>query len=315
MLKRENLLKLSEDFVENTPFNTLGPHTNDAEDVYGLRIFDKPIMAIGRADDPYWKKLWEPQIVGQQFMLPEEWLPGAKTVISFFLPSSEKVKDYCAREKVKVVKEWLCARTDAQWVLMSLMDYVCGLLKTEGFKTCVPSDDPRFTFRGWIKSPSYGGEYPNFKEYGMANQYEDYTHQECYKRAHEIDFPLYNSNWSERHVAYVCGLGTFGLSTNLITKKGSSGRFMSIVTDWEADAYDIRPYTDYMEYCNHCGACIVNCPGHAITKDGKNKKTCHDYFQPLLSSYDLIPRYGCGKCQTAMPCDGGIPPKRDSKGK
>ena len=90
---RDYLKKLAEDFIDTTPFNHLGPHTNDAEDVYGLRVFDSPLMAIGRADDPYWKKLWEPQIVGQQFMLPEEWVPGAKSVISFFLPATKKIKD------------------------------------------------------------------------------------------------------------------------------------------------------------------------------------------------------------------------------
>ena len=40
----------------------------------------------------------------------------------------------------------------------------------------------------------------------------------------------YASNWSERHVAYVCGLGTFGCQ-GLITSKGLAGRFGSIITD------------------------------------------------------------------------------------
>ncbi len=30
---------------------------------------------------------------------------------------------------------------------------------------------------------------------------------------------LYTSNWSERHVAFAAGLGTFGLHTNIITEK------------------------------------------------------------------------------------------------
>ena len=307
---RDYLKKLAEDFIDTTPFNHLGPHTNDAEDVYGLRVFDSPLMAIGRADDPYWKKLWEPQIVGQQFMLPEEWVPGAKSVISFFLPATKKIKDETAKDRVKVPKEWLCARTDAQWILMSLVDYISDELKKEGYQACVPSDDPRFTFRGSMRESTFGGRLNNFKEYGQSEkEYEEYISQKAYARAQEIEFPAYNSNWSERHVAFVCGLGTFSLSTNLITQKGCSGRFMSIVTDWEADRYDVRPYTDYMEYCNRCGACTRCCPGGAITEQGKNKKICHTYFQGFIYSYDYVPRYGCGKCQTNMPCDGGIPGK------
>jgi len=39
------------------------------------------------------------------------------------------------------------------------------------------------------------------------------------------------ANWSERHVAFISGLGTFGLHKNLITEKGSSGRLDSLITD------------------------------------------------------------------------------------
>ena len=36
------------------------------------------------------------------------------------------------------------------------------------------------------------------------------------------------STWSERHVAYVSGLGTFGLSGGLITAKGQAVRLGSV---------------------------------------------------------------------------------------
>ena len=294
-MKRDSIQKLAEEFIETSPFNHIGPHTNDAEDVYGLRVFDGPLMAIGRADDPYWQKLWEPQIVGAQFMLPTEWVSGAKSVISFFLPATQKIKDETAKDRLKVPKEWLCARTDAQWVLMSLVDLVCETLHAEGYQAIVPSDDPRFTFRGSMRESTFGGRLNNFKEYGRSEEeYEEYIAQPCYARMQSIVFPPYNSNWSERHVAFVCGLGTFGLSTNLITEKGSSGRFMSVVTDWEADRYDVRPYTDYMEYCNRCGKCVTCCPGGAITLEGKSKKQCHSFFQGFIYSYDDVPRYACG---------------------
>ena len=37
------------------------------------------------------------------------------------------------------------------------------------------------------------------------------------------------SNWSERHVAFIAGLGTFGLSKLLISAKGCAGRYGSII--------------------------------------------------------------------------------------
>ena len=75
----------------------------------------------------------------------------------------------------------------------------------------------------------------------------------------------YASNWSERHVAYVCGLGTFGLSKGLITERGMAGRFGSIVTDAEL-APTPRKYSDPFEYCTKCGACQFRCPAKAIDK-------------------------------------------------
>ena len=64
----------------------------------------------------------------------------------------------------------------------------------------------------------------------------------------------YISTWSERHTAYAAGLGTFGLSKGLITKKGMAGRFGSVITNAEFVA-DIRPYSEPFEYCIMCGVC------------------------------------------------------------
>jgi hypothetical protein len=64
------------------------------------------------------------------------------------------------------------------------------------------------------------------------------------------------SNWSVKHAAYVAGLGTFGLSRNLISKRGAAIRCGEIMQ--KSDAYDAA-----------------------------------------------MP--GCGLCQTAVPCEAGIP--------
>ena len=37
------------------------------------------------------------------------------------------------------------------------------------------------------------------------------------------------SNWSERHVAFIAGLGTFSLNRSLITQSGSAGRIGSVI--------------------------------------------------------------------------------------
>ncbi|MCX7779745.1 MAG: 4Fe-4S binding protein [Negativicutes bacterium] len=115
------------------------------------------------------------------------------------------------------------------------------------------------------------------------------------------------SNWSERHVAYVAGLGTLSLSCSIITRRGSAGRLGSVIVSAPLEATP-RPYTYKDEYCTKCGACIRRCPPLAISETGKDHAICGAYVDQMLERFR--PRYGCGKCQTAVPCEAGIPGHR-----
>lgn len=116
------------------------------------------------------------------------------------------------------------------------------------------------------------------------------------------------SNWSERHVAYIAGLGTFSISRSLITNKGTAGRFGSVITDWELEP-KLRDYTEVNEYCDGCGSCIPRCPCKAITMEAMDKEQCSNFLQKVLKRNQ--PRYGCGKCQTAVPCEFKNPMAHD----
>lgn len=118
----------------------------------------------------------------------------------------------------------------------------------------------------------------------------------------------YSSNWSERHVAFIAGLGTFNLSKAIITEKGCAGRFGSVIVDLKLQPVE-RPYHDIYEYCNNCGACINRCPVQAITEKGKDHVPCDKFLNGVTAKL-FAPRYGCGKCQTAVPCEAGIPKGR-----
>lgn len=126
----------------------------------------------------------------------------------------------------------------------------------------------------------------------------------------------FKSNWSERHAAYAAGLGTFGLSKGLITKKGMAGRIGSLITDAYFEP-TVREYKDPFEYCTRCGACQNRCPGQAIdiTRGmalAKDQIKCVSHISNSTKKpfgVNKRVRYGCGKCQVSLPCSDAIPIK------
>jgi epoxyqueuosine reductase len=124
------------------------------------------------------------------------------------------------------------------------------------------------------------------------------------------------SVWSERHIAYAAGLGTFGLSDGLITAKGIAHRCGSVVANvgWSASS---RPYSDHRQYCLHanngsCGVCMKRCPAGAIGPKGHDKDRCQQYIRVSMAEWLKRPGYigeylACGLCQTGVPCESAIP--------
>jgi epoxyqueuosine reductase QueG len=125
------------------------------------------------------------------------------------------------------------------------------------------------------------------------------------------------SPWSERHIAYACGLGTFSLNDGFITPKGMAIRIGSVVTLLKL-APSERKYRHHKENClvfrnEECGKCIRRCPAEAITEKGHDKDKCREYInsEPMKakrSEYGLKnPPPACGLCQTRVPCEFEIP--------
>lgn len=245
-------------------------YNKDKEDKYiGLRFFGDPIFSVGAADDPGFLELQREDVVGSYHLLPTDFLPEAKSVISIFLPYSDRVLESNLEDPLLPSMEWMFTRVDGQNHLLATGLAVAEALRNEGWQAVVPQADSRFQL------------------ITIAEKDAEDKH-------------TLTSNWSERHVGYVAGLGTFGLSTCLITRAGSAGRLISVVTDWPCEP-DKKDYQDYLGYCSRCGACITRCPAEAIRTDcSKDKGKCGTYVRKV--SADHSPRYGCGKCQSAIPC-------------
>lgn len=236
--------------MQNSPENVL-------LDLDMIQIYDKPLTGVASASDPLWEKLKEPQVVGPHHLSPAEWLMGAKSVISYFLPFTEDVRA-SNRSKGLPSKEWLYGRYDGEMFNNALRSFLVDEIGASGIKAVAPALD---------------------------------------KRIENINRV---SNWSERHAAFIAGLGTFSLNDSLITPSGAAGRLGSVIVDFELETTP-RLYKEIDEYCNHCGECISRCPPGAITENGKDNEACSKFLDKMLKLNE--PRYGCGKCQTGVQCE------------
>ncbi len=263
------LQKIAKDFVENDPDNIVSEIIAISPKVIGLKMYEPPIFAVGNALDEAFINLKKPNVVGEHFLLPTDWMSTAKSVISLFIPFTDEVKKSNIENIEDPSDEWLHARIEGQAFINKLLKKLQSEIQNAGFQCVIPSLDN--TFKSTINE----------------------------------DLNVFTSNWSERHVAYVCGLGTFGLSKGLITEKGIAGRMGSLITDMPL-VTSVRKYNDIYEYCTMCGECIKNCPVNAISfENGKNHVLCSAFLDDVLEKHK--PRYGCGKCQVGGPCSSSIP--------
>ena len=248
------------------------------DDLIGMQIFDQPIYGISNAFDPLYRSMKKQEIVGPWHKLPTDFLKEGKRVISMFFPYTEQVKRNQRTSLGETTPEWLHGRIEGNAAMVSFAKKLCEVIRQKEYLACVPVTEPGFQVV--------------MNGIGIAS----------YKEIKETTF---GSTWSERHVAYISGLGTFGLSRGLITQKGIAGRFCSIVTDMLLPVTD-RTYKEYDEWCTKCGRCAVRCPVHAISLEiGKDHIPCGKRIDKSKIRY--APRYGCGQCQTAVPCESRRP--------
>lgn len=112
------------------------------------------------------------------------------------------------------------------------------------------------------------------------------------------------SDWSHRHVAYIAGLGRFGLNNMLITSQGSCGRFGSFITSAKITP-DRRPKKEACLYKNDgtCKKCVKKCVNNALHEKSFDRFKCYDM---LLENAEKLKSIGyadvCGKCLVGVPC-------------
>jgi epoxyqueuosine reductase len=276
-------------FVRTSPANRLNYFG-------GEPIFEEPLVGFADGDDPLFNEY--KKVVHESHFLPREILglhlgekpnPNASTlesvsVISFAFPISRETLKVNAREKEGPSLRWNHTRWKGQDFIVEFSNYLVLLLEEMGACTLAPELSPFFKILVFSD--------------GFA------------------------SNWSQRHMAYAAGLGTFSLNDGFITTKGLAMRCGSVVTNLKLEP-STRPYVNHLANClsyatGKCGECISRCPGGAISEKGHDKLKCfavlYEKQKPWLEGTHgpgFIGTYaGCGLCQTGVPCAWCIPVKK-----
>lgn len=267
------------DFINKSPENTLKNKENE-------KAWENPLVGFSNGDDILYQKY--KKYIGPFHWTPLEIFSGTfpeieiqaenLTVISWVLPATESTKSDNRKATIYPSERWARARIFGEEANEKLRKRVVAALQECGFNAVAPS-----LSSSWKSMISEG--------YPIA------------------------STWSERHAAYTSGLGTFGLCDGLITRKGKAIRCGSVVSNIKILPTK-RPYDDHHAYClffskGTCGKCIQRCPIGAITPLGHDKLKCASYLLGDIkrhASYHFdFDWYGCGLCQTGVPCESKIP--------
>ena len=263
-MDRNEVLSVLMEVFRSTQDNTV--HLPE-EDV-NIPILEEPLVGFAAADDPIFLEYKKPEAIGPEWMAPEEWLEGAKTVIAFFFPYTEEIRRRAGKSEERINEAWKYGYPAGSALAKKLSLEMAEKLKEKGVRVCLPLADERFQ-REQVPLPD--GE----------------VH--------------YMVSWSSRHAGYAAGLGTFGIHRHLITEKGCCGTMAcSLIVDLELEPTP-RTYTEIYENCIRCGACVSRCPAEAITMESlRSLKKCAAYAGYLRETYG---GGGCGKCMVAVPCE------------
>jgi len=256
-------------------------------------MWDKPLVQFADGDDPIFTKY--KTIIASNYLTPREALaktynkkpedlPERLSVISWILPAVEETRISNRAESRVPSRLWSHTRWYGEKFNNNLRAHIVEILTAMEYLAVAPFIQPYF---------------------------ETYTNEKG----------LY-SNWSERHVAYAAGLGTFSLSDGFITERGIAHRCGSVVTNLAlpiSSKIAESPYSNCLFYTGEsCAACINRCPAGAISEKGHDKIKCQEYLRSIGYSADSLKKgydndrsvAGCGLCQTKVPCESRNPTKK-----
>ena len=242
--------------------------------------YGQPLVGFADACHPYIQNL--PHLIGPSHELPQNILPDARIIIAYFVPFTRDI----ARSNMTGIlasAEWARAYEETNALFAELNGALIDFIHAKAGQTCSPA-----------------------------------AHAAITPKATTFDQRKLISDWSQRHIAYAAGLGTFGINNMLLTKHGCCGRFSTVVTNLELtpDAPADEEYCLYKKN-GSCGICVKHCPTGALTTEGYDRFKCYELCQENAKIYtefgssytnedgtgaNSVGSEVCGKCITGSPC-------------
>lgn len=287
----ETVQSFIEGVLSASPLNRL------PEEFGGVPIFAAPLLGVAGGDDPIFLKFKE--VVHQEHLTPVEmWvksrlcheagLAGRVRVLSIAFPFHAGIREAGKAAKEMPPEIYCVARNLANGFKREVVTRTVAFLQEAGFKAVAG-----------MLSPGY----------------------EILAR----EAPRIASTWSERHIAFAAGLGTFSLHEGLITEAGCNVRLASVVTDAPLEITP-RQSNDPFAHClqhttGKCGKCVKRCPGGALSLEGHDKIKCYLFGRIVEQEVNRrVGRFlkthrrviggkeqitypvGCALCQFGVPC-------------
>ena len=277
------------DYVRTSPLNHLTAFDN-------APIVDEPLVGFADGDDPIFKDLKSvigefhltPREIMEKYIAAKRWRFGARDridrvgVVSWALPITRETRMGERASPFGGSPRYNHTRWIGIRLYESVEQHVAALLEVLRCNAVAPVQSKLFEIK-------------------------------------EMPGGWMAANWSERHVAYACGLGTFGLNGLMITSRGCAVYLGSVVCD-RALAPTPRS-EDRLANCpffkdQSCGLCIEHCTGSAISSEGRSNIACLKNLRDeqagkvisLCLDKGLVgPAPACGRCSTGLPCEDRIP--------
>ncbi len=260
----------------------------------GGRIFSKPLIGVAQGDDPIFEKF--KKVAAPRHLTPLElWIADGIT------------ENKTTASKLRIISI-VCPFTEE--------------IRQESMKA--------------INMPaeiySIGRNYANALKIDVVKQtikfFQDKGFQATAGMISEA-FDIYSgflSTWSERHIAFAAGLGTFSLHEGFISEVGCNIRLCSVITNAPLEVSprnSDNPYGNCLYYAKGtCRECEKKCPADAIDENGHDKLKCWTFGRKVEAEMNARlgsilkphwrrvrgeykeqkPPVGCAFCQYGVPC-------------